>query len=126
PFLLHPVLLDRTRVREDPLLEPDEIDGLELEALRVVQRHERYERALTADRVLVGVERDLLQERRQRRLGVLLLPLTREGDELLQVLDAALRLDRAFRLERGDRARLVEHALDQLRHFELERTRHAR
>src|SRR5581483_11526367 len=114
PLLLHAVLLNRTRVREDPFLEPDEIHGLELQALRVVQRHERHERALTADRVLVGVQRNLLQERRQRRLGVLLLPLTREGDELLQVLDAALRLDRALRLERGDRARLVENALDQL------------
>ena len=68
-LLLDAVLLDRARVREDPLLHPDHVDGAELEALRVVQRHQRHERALAADRVLVGVERDLLQERRQRRLG---------------------------------------------------------
>ena len=104
-LLLDALLLDRAGVREDPLLHPDQVDGAELEALRVVQRHQRHERRLAADRVLVGVERDLLQERRERRLGVLLLPLARERDELLQVLDAPLRLDRPLGLERLDRAR---------------------
>src|SRR6266404_9454684 len=102
PLLLDAVLLDRARVREDPLLEADEEDGLELEALRIVQRHQRDERALAADGVLVGVERDLLEERRQARLRVLLLPLARERDELLEVLDATLRLDRPLGLERLD------------------------
>src|SRR5258706_279211 len=93
------LLLDRARVREDALLHPDQLHGAVLETLRVVQRHERHERRLAANRVLVGVERHLLQERGERRLGVLLLPLARERNELLQVLDAAVCLDRPLRFE---------------------------
>src|SRR5438874_2589037 len=36
PLLLDPLLLDRARVREDPLFHADEVDGAELEPLRVV------------------------------------------------------------------------------------------
>jgi hypothetical protein len=53
PLLLERLLLDRARVREDALLQPDHEDGAELEPLRVVERHERHERALASDRVLV-------------------------------------------------------------------------
>ena len=106
-------------MREDALLHADQVDGAELEALRVVDRHQRDERALAADRVLVGVERDLLEEGGERRLGRVLDPFAGERDELLEVLDAALRLDRALGLERLDVAALLEHALDQLRHREL-------
>src|SRR5439155_26780607 len=90
PLLLEPLLLDRAGVREDALLHPDHEDGAELEALRVVQREQRDEALLAAHRVLVGVERDLLQEARQARLLRRLLVLARDADELLQVLDPAL------------------------------------
>ncbi len=106
-------------MREDPLLHPDQVDGAELEALRVVDGHERDERAVAADRVLVGVERDLLEEGREGlvfRFG-LLAPFARDGDELLEVLHAALRLDRPLGLERLDVAAAGEHLLDQLGHL---------
>ena len=61
-LLLDPLLLDRAGVRKDALLHPDQVDGAELEALGVVQRHQRDEALLLADRVLIRVERDLLQE----------------------------------------------------------------
>ena len=109
PLLLHPLLLDRADVREDPLLHPDHEDGLELEPLGVVQGHQRDEALLAADRVLVGVERDLLQEAGQARLRRLLLVLARDADELLQVLDPPLRLDRPLGLERLQVAGAVEH-----------------
>ena len=48
PLLLDPLLLDGARVREEPLLHPDHEHGAELEALRVVQRHQRHERAVAA------------------------------------------------------------------------------
>src|SRR4051812_15375839 len=119
PLLLDPLLLDRAGVREDPLLHPDQVDDAELEALRVVERHERDERGVAADRVLVGVERDLLEEGREGRVLRLLAPLARDRDELLEVLHAALGLDRALGLERLHVTAAGEHLLDQLRHLEL-------
>ena len=89
PFLLDPLLLDRAHVREDPLLHADEEHRAELEALRVVDRHQRDERLLVAQRVLVGVERDVLEEAGERGLLGLLLVLARDADELLEVLHAA-------------------------------------
>ena len=40
--------------------------------------------------------------------------LARDLDELLEVLDAALRLDRALGLERVEVARLAQHLLEQV------------
>ena len=91
----------------------------ELEALRVVERHERHETALVADRVLVGDERDVLEEPGERRLLGLLAVLAGDADELLEVLDPAARLDRALGLERVERSRLLEYALEQLVDVEL-------
>ena len=93
-LLLDVVLLDRARVREDPLLHPEHEDGAELEPLRVVERHQRdlAGAVAVAQRVLVRVERDLLQERRERRLVGRGLVLARDADELLEVLDLSLRL----------------------------------
>ena len=48
PLLLDALLLDRARVREDALLHADEEHRAELEALRVVERHQRDEAALLA------------------------------------------------------------------------------
>ena len=121
PLLLERVLLDRPRMREDPLLHPDHEDALELEALRVVERHERDERLTVAQRVLVGVERDLLEEVREARLGRGGLVLLRDADELAQVLHPALRLDRPLGVERIEIARVLEHALNDLRDGELAR-----
>ncbi len=71
------------------------------------------------ERVLVGDERDLLQEARERRLLALAAELARDADELLEVLDPAARLDRPLGLERLERARAVEHGLDELVDLEL-------
>src|SRR3954452_20976960 len=128
PLLLDPLLLDRARVRKDPLLHPDQGDRTELEALRVVQGHERDERAVAAARVLVGVERDLLQERRESLVLCLrlLAPLARDRDELPEVLDPGLRLDRALGLEGLHVAASLEDLFDQLRHLVLLRGGHER
>ena len=71
--------------------------------------------ALAADRVLVGEERDLLEEAGERRLLGLLPVLPGDADELLQVLDPALRLDRPLGLERVEVAAALEHALERAR-----------
>ena len=126
PLLLDALLLDRARVREDPLLHPDHEDRAELEALRVVERHQGDEAALVADRVLVGDERDVLQEAGERRLLGLLPVLARDADELLEVLDPPARLDRPLGLEGVERARLLEDALEELVGVELLRERHER
>ena len=110
-------------MREDPLLHPDHEHGAELEALRVVERHQRDEALLLADRVLVGEERDLLEERRTGSAPPSLDVLLRDADELLQVLDAAARLDRPLGLERLEVAGLLEDALDELGDGQLLRLR---
>ena len=65
-LLLDVALLERARVREDALLAADDEDGVVLEPLGVVQRHQRRQALLVADRVLLGDERDLGQELLQR------------------------------------------------------------
>ncbi len=67
-----------------------------------MERHQRDEALLAAERVLVGEERDLLEEVREARLVRGLLVLLRDADELLEILDPPLRLDRALGLERVD------------------------
>ena len=84
-LLFDALLLDRTRVREDPLLHPDHEDGAELETLRVVERHQGDQTALVLDPVLVGDERDRLEELGQRRALRLLPVLAGDADELLQI-----------------------------------------
>src|SRR2546430_9899754 len=59
------------------------------------------------------------EEGRQGRVLRLLAPLARDRDELLEVLHAALRLDRALGLEGLHVAAAREGLLDQLRHLEL-------
>ena len=108
PLLLDPLLLDRARVREDPLLHPDHEHGAELEALRVVQRHQRDEaaprRGSRPGRSTSEISWRKLDERRLLAPARLVLP--RDADELLQVLDPPLRLDRPLGLERLEVARL--------------------
>ena len=79
-----------------------------------MQRHQRDEALLAADRILVGVERDLLEEARQRRLRRGVLVLLGDADDFLEVLHAPLGLDRALGLERLEVAAALEHPLDQL------------
>src|SRR5687768_3096094 len=119
PLLLHPLLLDRTRAREDLLLDPDDEHRAELEPLRVVDRHQRHVRLLAGERVLVGVERDLLQEAREARLLGLLHVFVGAVDEGLEVLDPPARLDRALRLVGVQRAAPGEHLLQELGHLVL-------
>ena len=114
PLLVLGVLLERALVREEPLLHADHEDDRELEPLGVVQRHQGDVRALDVERVLVGEERDLLEERVER--GLLLAPflvLARDPDQLLEVLDPALRLERALGLEHVHVAARREHLLEQ-------------
>ena len=110
-------------MREDPLLHPDHEHRAELEPLRVVERHQRDEALLAADRVLVGEERDLLEEAGQGRLVGGGLVLLGRADELLEILEAALRFDRALGLERVGIPGALEDALDELRHRQLEARR---
>ena len=70
-----------------------------------MQGHEHDQAAVVPDRVLVGDERDVLEEPGERRTQVLLTVLTRDADELLQILDPAAGLDRALGLEGLDRSR---------------------
>ncbi len=91
-----------------------------------MERHQGDEALLAAERVLVGEERDLLEELRQARLVRGLLVLLGDADELLEVLDPTLGLDRALGLERVDVAASLEHALDELGHRQLEGARHQR
>ena len=111
-------------MREDPLLHPDQEDGAELETLGVVEGHERDEALLLGERVLIRVERDLLEELRQARLRRRLLVLARDAHELHEVFHAPLRFDRPLGLERLEVAAALQHALDQLWDRQLERSRH--
>ena len=58
--------------------------------------------------------------------SALLAVLARDADELLQVLDPPARLDRPLGLERVERPRLLEHALEELVDVQLLRERHER
>src|SRR5919106_5304117 len=125
-LLFDPLLLHRADMREDPLFHPDCEHRAELEALRVVQGHQRDETAVVADRVLVGDEGDVLEEAGHRGVGVLEPVLAGDADELLQVFDPAARFDRALGLERLEDPGLLEHALEQLVDVELLRGGHER
>jgi hypothetical protein len=84
--------------------------------LALWQRHQRHEALVVAARVGVGHERDLLEEHVERvaRLGRGGVELARHLHELLQVLQAALRLDRPLGLERLDVAGLLQQRLQEV------------
>src|SRR5947209_11399398 len=98
-LLLEPALVQRPRVWEDALLAPDDEHDRELQPLRVVQRHERHEALLVAQCVGVGEQRDLLEEAVERGVLDAGVVLARHLDELLEVLQPPLRLDRALVLQ---------------------------
>ena len=52
-----------------------------------MDRHQGEHALLVAQTVLLGVERDLLEEPGEAALALLLLVLARDADELLEVLD---------------------------------------
>ena len=81
---------------------------------------------LLGERVLVGEERDLLEELGEASALGGRLVLERDADELQEVLDAALRLDRPLGPKRVQVAAPVEHLLQELGHRQLERARHQR
>ena len=140
PFLFELVgIAEAAHVREHAVFQADEEHDRVLEALGRVQRHQR-DGALRPGSVLVDVgdERDRLEERlharealRRRRsrrspcptppiatrpvqlaLVDLVVEVARRADELLQVLEAALRLDRALRFELGEVAALGQHRFE--------------
>ena len=80
-------------MREDPFLHADDEHHPELQALRVVQGHQRDHAVLVAQGVDVGVEADLLEELAQRALRVVAVVLLCDAHELLQVLQPPLGLD---------------------------------
>ena len=108
-------------MREDALLAADHEHRVELEALRVVERHQRHQ-ALVRRAGRPAPRRSEIWARNsssgrssdspsELAVGV---ELARDADQLLEVLDPALGLDRALGLERLDVAALVEHRLEQL------------
>ena len=98
------------------LLHPDHEHDRELQALGVVHRHQRHEALVVADAVRVGEQRDLLQELAEARaLGGVDVVLARDPHELLEVLQAALGLDRALGLERVAIPGVVEQVVEDLR-----------
>ena len=115
-LLLDAALVDRARVREHAVLHADDEDDRELEALGVVQRHQRHEALVVARccprrraaRSAAGTPRASRPRVRWRRTRAPTL------HELLEVLDPALRLDRPLGLERLEVAGLVQHLLEQL------------
>ena len=121
-LLLEVALLDRPRVREDALLAADHEHRLVLEPLRVVEAHQRRQALLLLDVVLLGDQPDLGEELLQRGRvlvaleGAVGVELAGDADQLLEVLDPALGLDRALRLERLDVAADPQHGFEDLRH----------
>ncbi|MEZ5978716.1 MAG: hypothetical protein R3F34_10900 [Planctomycetota bacterium] len=114
-LLLHRVVGDGARVREDALLETDEEHLAELEPLGGVQRHEVHDVAFAGLLVVVaGVERELLEEAPQAGL---LAPAAVVVGELDQVLDGApaLRARQVVGVVAVDLG-AVAHALHQFAH----------
>src|SRR5918997_704101 len=107
-LLLEVLLIERAGVREGPLLHPDDEHVVELEPLRVVERHEGDAPPLGGDGVLLRVERLLLQEAVEGRLGLDALVLAGGVYELLEVLQARLALYRVLVAQLPAVPRLVE------------------
>ena len=107
-------LLERARVRQQPLLHAGDEDDAELESLDLVQRDQGDARGLVAHGVDVADQRDVLEELHQpvgrRDVGVL----GGEPDQLEDVRPALLALLGAV-LEHLAVAGLVEHALEEHR-----------
>ena len=115
-LLLEVARLDRAHVREHAVLEPDDEHDPELEPLGVVEGHQRDDALVVAQVVLLGEERDLLEELLDRALlggGVVL---ARHAHELLEVLEPPLRLDRALGPQRLGVAGLLERLGEQVAH----------
>ena len=98
-LLLDVLLVERALVREDALFHAGDEDDGELEALGVVEGHQREELARVGIGVGVGVEGDLLEKAVERRLGGATVVLAGDAEELLEVLEPALGLERALALE---------------------------
>src|SRR5918998_69035 len=120
-LLLQVLLVEGARVREGPLLHPHDEDVIELEPLGVVQRHQRDPSALGTERVLVGVERLLLQKALQGGLRIKPFVLPRGVYELLQVLQTRLSLYGVLGLELRAVAGLGEDGPHQLYRGNLSR-----
>ena len=113
-LLLDVLLVEGALVREDALLHAGDEHDRELEALGVVHRHQGDELVGVGEGVDVAVERYLLQEAVEAGLLGPLVVLAGHADELLEVLEAALGLQRALALEGRLVAALVEHAAHHL------------
>ena len=102
---------------EHSLLAAGDEHGRVLQTLCVVHRHQRHEPLIVAARVGVCHQGDLLQEDFERVLAIggRRVELAAHLDELLEVLDPALGLDRALGLERLHIARLRQHRFEQPR-----------
>ena len=94
-------------MREDPLLDADEEHDGELETLRRVQRHQ-HDLVVVVEVVGVGDERHLFEELVEHR------ELAGGSDELAQVLDASVRLDRVLGLELAEVPGLLDRGLQEV------------
>ena len=108
-LLLHLVGLgERPVVREDALLDADDEHRRELEALGRVQRHQHDLVVVRRELVGVGDQRDLLEELVEHG------ELASRPDQLAEVLDPPVGLDRVLGFELGEVAGLVDRRLQQV------------
>ena len=103
-------------MREDAVLETDHEHDVVLEALRVVEGHQRHDPLVVLQVVLLGEEGDLLEELLDGGLVRVPVVLARHAHELLQVLEPPLGLDRALGLERRQVTGVLERLLKQVAH----------
>ena len=108
-------------MREHALFHADQVHDRELEPLRGVHRHQRDAVVAAVVAVDVGDERHLVEEQLERaalvtgRVRIGAPEVFGRGEQLAQVLDPALRLERAVALERVEVAGAVERVRDRAR-----------
>src|SRR5579871_2507049 len=99
-LLLHPRgILERAGVGKQALFQARQHDDRELEALRAVEAHENDAIGAVVRRVLIGEEREVLEEHLQRRIARALLDLAGDRPELIEVFQPRVRFVRALGLE---------------------------
>ncbi len=86
-------------MREDAFFESGEEDVAEFEALGAVHRHQRHVAGLFVERIEVANERDIRQEARNRRFGIVRFVLASDADQFLQILNACAGVVRFFGLQ---------------------------
>lgn len=120
PLLLHLLVVEeRPAAGEDAFLHADDEHDGELESLRAMHRHEHDGVAAFLRRIVhrvdVGDKRQVRQERDKRLVVAALLEFLRDGQELIDILQAGFGLQRILALQLQPVFRHLEHLLRQLR-----------